>query len=1188
MRNYTKCFIAILFAILSIDCLKAQYNITGFTPTSGAVGSIVTLKGSFSSIPAKNIVYFGEVQAKILTASTEEITVEVPLGATTNYLTYCRNNNYYKSSYQFITTYVPIVNVIDSTILNSISKLKFAYVPSCFATGDFDNDGWIDLIVGSNADTSVYVYKNKNYVRGEIDPTKFEKVAKLTSSISMVSLKVGDVDADGRLDIFVLNQNQNSFSVIKNISKKNILDQTSFSSKIDFTTGLSPIAMKLCDVNNDNKLDVVVANYNGNTISVFQNKSIFGIFTQSTYKDKFDLPTGDQPIDVEAIDIENRAGIDFLVANYNSNTISVIQRKSSSSQLTYVNDTCYNLVYLIVTNSQPFNLMAVDLNNDNKLEIIVTNPASAKFSIIPNTSTESRLILDIDHKVDFLTGNFPKSLAIADVNGDAKPDILIGNATSGSVSIYQNKATTNGSINSTTISAKNDFLQGQQPLGVIVADFDNDGKPDFASLDVLDKQITFRKNTVGGTISVEGQLASISLNSGENSEVQSVTVSAKGIGVNKVTITPSGANVQISTNQNSGFSTAPILLDPVSGTVANTIIYVKIMGATTKGFYVGKLSFTSPSVLKQELSFGIRNAIPTIDSLNPVSAVPGSVITLFGHNFGSNKLNVAVDFGGVKGDVSAVNDSVVTVKVPVGAVNTNVLLNVAGYQTYSPEKFFPVFANGNFLNQYCFRAAVNYYTSAYPLCLTNADYNADGKQDFIFNHGDGLGFLTNKTTGPKVDSAFKNNNYLTLKTTQLIDADLDGDNQMDLVSNNLSESHWGAFRNISESDSLTLAGDFEAQTIFKTYGSKVGLATADLDLDGKIEVLTANNGTNSNEVLNSNTNNANTISIFKNNTAVGILNSNSFKPPFELKTLDYPSIVVAGDLNGDLKPEVIALNINGTLSIFQNNVVFGVLDVNSFLPSIEVTLGQKLSAIEIVDMDLDGKNDIVLCLPSLGVIQVLINKSNSLKLSTTSFASPVNIVVGGQPHAFAIADFDGDALPDITVANYNSASVSLFKNIYTGGAFSAANFQEKVDFAVGESPYDVKVVDIDGDGKPEIITSNSGGVNLGIDLPIIGSSISVLHNIVKPNATGIEENRLNHISFLVYPNPAETMFVVKMNSDDVINTISLVDISGNEVLKLDQVGNNFLKISTENISKGLYIVKVVSSSGVGVQKILIH
>ncbi|MEY3412203.1 MAG: hypothetical protein RIQ70_891, partial [Bacteroidota bacterium] len=601
----------------------------------------------------------------------------------------------------------------------------------------------------------------------------------------------------------------------------------------------------------------------------------------------------------------------------------------------------------------------------------------------------------------------------------------------------------------------------------------------------------------------------------------------------------------------------------------------------------GKLSFTSPSVLQQELSFGIRNAIPTIDSLNPVSAVPGSLITLFGHNFGSNKFNVAVDFGGVKGEVSAVNDSVVTVKVPVGAMNTNVLLNVAGYQTYSPQKFFPVFANGNFLNQHCFRAAVNYYTSAYPLCLTNADYNADGKQDFIFNHGDGLGFLTNKTTGPKVDSAFKNNNYLTLYTTQLIDADLDGDNRMDLVSNNLSGFYWGAFRNKLNSDSLTLAGNFQDQTIFNTYGSKVGLATADLDLDGKIDVLTANNGTNSNEVSNSNTNNANTISIFKNNTTVGVLNSNSFKRPFELKTLDFPSIVVAGDLNGDLKPDVIAVNKNGTLSIFQNNVVFGVLDDNSFLPSFEVTLGYKPSAIEIVDMDLDGKNDIVVCIPDSGVIQVLINKSNSLNLSTTSFASPVNIVVGGQPHAFAIADFDGDALPDITVANYHSASVSLFKNISTGGAFSAANFQAKVDFAVGESPHDVKVVDIDGDGQPEIITSNSGGVSLGDGFPVIGS-ISVLHNIVKPNATGIEENRLNHISFLVYPNPAETMFVVKMNSDDVINTISLVDISGNEVLKFDQVGNNNLKISTENISKGLYIVKVVSSSGVGVQKILIH
>lgn len=1185
MRNYTKCFIAILFAILSIDCLKAQYNITGFTPTSGTVGSVVTLTGSFSSIPAKNIVFFGEVQAKILTASTQKLTVEVPLGATTNYLTYCLNNNYYKSSYQFITTYVPIVNVIDPTILNSISKLKFAYIPSCFATGDFDNDGWIDLIVGSNADTSVYVYKNKNYLRGEINPTKFEKVAKLKSSTSMVSLKVGDVDADGRLDIFVLNQNSNSFSVIKNISKKYLLDQTSFSSKIDFTTGLSPIAMKLCDVNNDYKLDVIVANYNEDSISIFQNKSSWGVFSQSSYKEKFDISSGgEQPIDVEVVDIDSRGGMDFLIANYNSNTVSVLQRKVNSMKLTYANDTCYTMVDLIVTKSQPYNVLAVDLNNNFKPEIIITNPESSTFSVIQNTTNE---VLSLGARVDFLTSALPKSLAIADVNGDAKPDILIGNATSGSVSIYQNNTTTNGSVNSTTIMAKKDFTQGSQPLGVIVADFDNDGKPDYASIDVLDKQITFRKNTVGGTISVEGQLASISLNSAENSEVQSVTVSAKGLGVNKVTITPSGANVQISINENSGFSTAPILLDPVSDTVANTMIYMKIMGATTKGAYVGKLSFTSPSVLKQELSFGVKNAIPTIDSITPVSAVPGSLITLFGHNFGINKANVTVDFGGVKGELVSVNDSVVTVNVPVGAVNANVLLNVAGYQTYSPEKFFPVFADGDFLNQYCFGDAVNYYTSKYPLSLANADYNADGKQDFIFNHGDGLGFLTNKTTGPKVDSAFKNNNYLTLYTTQLIDADLDGDNRMDLVSNNLSGFYWGAFRNKLNSDSLTLAGNFQDQTIFNTYGSKVGLATADLDLDGKIDVLTANNGTNSNEISNSNTNNANTISIFKNNTTVGVLNSNSFDLPFELKTLDYPSIVVAGDLNGDLKPDVIAVNKNGTLSIFQNNVVFGVLDVHSFLPSIELTLAKKPSAIEIVDIDLDGKNDIVVCIPSLGVIQVLINKGNLLKLSTTSFVSPVNIVVGGEPNAFAIADFDGDARPDITVANYNSSSVSLFKNISTGGAFSAANFQAKVDFAVGESPYDVKVVDIDGDGKPEIITSNSGGVSLEIKLPVIGS-VSVLHNKVNPNATGIEDNRLNHISFLVYPNPAETMFAVKMNSDDVINTISLVDITGNEVLKLDQVGNNCLKIPTENISKGLYIVKVVSASGVGIQKIQIH
>jgi len=41
----------------------------------------------------------------------------------------------------------------------------------------------------------------------------------------------------------------------------------------------------------------------------------------------------------------------------------------------------------------------------------------------------------------------------------------------------------------------------------------------------------------------------------------------------------------------------------------------------------------------------------------------------------------------------------------------------------------------------------------------------------------------------------------------------------------------------------------------------------------------------------------------------------------------------------------------------------------------------------------------------------------------------VNYGVGSYPHSVTSADFDGDGKPDLAVANYNSSSVSILKNI---------------------------------------------------------------------------------------------------------------------------------------------------------------
>lgn len=70
-----------------------RHAISGISPTSGAVGSEVTISGSdFSSLPVNNMVSFNGTEAEVLKASTSELVVEVPKGATSGEVTVTINN----------------------------------------------------------------------------------------------------------------------------------------------------------------------------------------------------------------------------------------------------------------------------------------------------------------------------------------------------------------------------------------------------------------------------------------------------------------------------------------------------------------------------------------------------------------------------------------------------------------------------------------------------------------------------------------------------------------------------------------------------------------------------------------------------------------------------------------------------------------------------------------------------------------------------------------------------------------------------------------------------------------------------------------------------------------------------------------------------------------------------------------
>ena len=115
---------------------------------------------------------------------------------------------------------------------------------------------------------------------------------------------------------------------------------------------------------------------------------------------------------------------------------------------------------------------------DNTVSVLRNNS-----SIINGVSFESR--------VDYVTGDIPRSVDIGDLDGDGKPDVVVA-AVISDISVFRN--------NGSTLSDKVDFSVGWDsngslsPVRAKIGDLDGDGKPDLAIANVNIVITVFRNN----------------------------------------------------------------------------------------------------------------------------------------------------------------------------------------------------------------------------------------------------------------------------------------------------------------------------------------------------------------------------------------------------------------------------------------------------------------------------------------------------------------------------------------------------------------------------------------------------------------------------------------------------------------------------------------------------------------------
>jgi len=160
-RNFAQCMgVFFLVACCALGAFAQVPAITSFAPTSGPIGTTVTITGTnFSAAPASNIVFFGATQATVTAASATSLTVTVPVGATYQPITVNVGGLIAYSAMPFTVTF-PGGGTINACSFAAKVDFITGSDPQSGFIGDLDGGGKADLAVANRFSSTVSVFRN--------------------------------------------------------------------------------------------------------------------------------------------------------------------------------------------------------------------------------------------------------------------------------------------------------------------------------------------------------------------------------------------------------------------------------------------------------------------------------------------------------------------------------------------------------------------------------------------------------------------------------------------------------------------------------------------------------------------------------------------------------------------------------------------------------------------------------------------------------------------------------------------------------------------------------------------------------------------------------------------------------------------------------------------------------------------
>jgi hypothetical protein len=491
-------------AVLTVNPLSTGIPvITGFSPIAGTVGVSVTISGTnFSSTASNNIVYFGGVRAVVNAASVTNLVVTMPAGAIYAPITETVNGLTAYANSPFLPTF-PGSGVLSSSSLSGPTSLTAGSGPVRVVIGDLDGDGKSDVIVANNYDATVYIYRNIS-TNGILGAASFAPPVIFTIGGGLWGLALADLDGDGRLDIVVANYTYNNVSIFQNQCSPGSITTNSFGARVDFPVGPGPTGVAVQDLDGDGKPEIVTANYDGTTVSVLRNIGTMGSITTNSFAPAVSFTVGPTPVDVMIADVDGDGKADIVTVNNgnSSQAMSVLRNLSTLGNISFATNVDFPGL------STSYSLAIGDLDGDGKPDVVIGSlPDGQSVSVYRNVSTPGSITTNsFAAPVDFAAGGWANSVAIGDLDGDGKPDVAVVTQIPDHLSLFKNTSTP-GSFTTNSFAARVDFSAGWNPIGVAIGDLDGDGRLDIIFGNTYDGTVSIYQNEVpfGGPPSIASQ-----------------------------------------------------------------------------------------------------------------------------------------------------------------------------------------------------------------------------------------------------------------------------------------------------------------------------------------------------------------------------------------------------------------------------------------------------------------------------------------------------------------------------------------------------------------------------------------------------------------------------------------------------------------------------------------------------------